>query len=220
MKLKKYLLAFAFILSVSGCLNYHQEVSFNSDGSGSMKIHYWMKIEDNSKLSLVTHVGIFNPDTLRSQFTHTAILLEDIIVYSDTTDSTTHAIVELSFKVIDSLNSTKPFADANFSMRDGAAGQKIFSQFIPPIATGFDFDNAQFKVSYDYYFPGEIITHNAHRVDGKNLIWEYNLSEIGKGKNISVTFRPHKLEKTPYWIYVLMGIVLLSVVFFLFRKKR
>lgn len=220
MNFKKYLFLFPLLIFYAGCLNYHQEVSFNSDGSGSMKLHYWMKIEDNSKMSLVTHLGIFNGDTLRTQFTHPAINLEDIVVYSDTTDSTMHAIIELTFKVIDSLNNSKPFADANFSLKDGAAGQKIFSQFIPPIATGFGFDNSQFKVSYTYYFPGEVVTHNAHRVESKNLLWEYSLSEIGKGKNISVTYRPHKLEKTPYWIFILMGFVLISVIFFLFRKKR
>jgi len=46
------------------------------------------------------------------------------------------------------------------------------------------------------------------------------LDEIGKGKTISVTFKPFKLKETPYWIYILAGLVLLIVIFFLVRKKK
>jgi LPXTG-motif cell wall-anchored protein len=105
-------------------------------------------------------------------------------------------------------------------LKDGAAGQKIFSQFIPPIATGFGIDASAFHVTYIYRFSGEIITHNAVSKEGDRLIWRYSLDEIGKGKTISVTFRPYKIRETPVWIYALAGLVLLIVIIFLFRKKK
>ncbi len=88
------------------------------------------------------------------------------------------------------------------------------------MATGFGFDGSNFNVTYKYTFAGDIITNNATSNDGRILIWNYSLSDIGSGKTISVTFKPFKLKETPYWIYVIMGLVILIVVIFLVRKKK
>ena len=165
-------------------------------------------------------IGIFNPDSLKKEFASPQSTVEKVAVYADTTDSTMHAKIELSFTYIDSLNKTKPFAESNFSLKDGAEGQKVFSQFIPPVATGFGVDGSAFTETYIYDFPGEIITHNATSIVKKKLVWSYKLSELGKGKTISVTYRPYKLKETPMWIFVLSGLVLLVVIIFLFKKKK
>lgn len=175
---------------------------------------------DTTNNPVLDKLGLFNQDSIRNEFTSPYSKIENISVYSDTTDSTTHAVISLSFNSIDSLNHTKAFADAQFSFVDGASGQKIFSQFIPPIASGFGIDASAFKVTYKYTFSGEVIQHNAVRVEDRTLIWDYTLAEIGSGKTISVTFRPYKLKETPTWIFVLSGLVLLTVIVFLFRKKK
>jgi len=216
----KFLFAAFLLISFSGCLNYEQEVSFSPDGSGDMKVHYWVKADTADGKVVYSPLSIFNADSLRSDFSSPNIKIENITVSNDTTDSTAHAYVEFSFTHIDSLNKVKPFEEYHFSMQDGAAGQKVFSQFIPPIATGFGSNDSTFQVTYIYTFPGEIITHNATQVDKRKYIWKYSLAEIGKGKTISVSFRPFKLKETPYWIFFLAGFVLIVVVFFLFRKKR
>ncbi len=208
------------ILTIQGCLNYIQDINLYADGSGKMRISYWMKLPDDENLKVLDKIGLFNADSIRSQFSSKYCRITDVEVYSDTTDSTTHAKIELTFNHIDSLNRTKAFADEHFSLEDGAAGQKVFTQFIPPFATGFGFDGTNFIVTYKYTFGGDIITHNATREDGRVLIWEYKLSDIGNGKTISVTFKPYKLKETPYWIYYLSGVVLLIVIIFLFKKKK
>ncbi len=207
-------------LAFQGCLNYYQDINLYADGSGKMRITYWMKMPDNENLKILDKIGLFNADSIRNQFSSKYNKITDVEVYTDSTDSTTHAKIEMTFNHIDSLNYTKAFSDSRFSLEDGAAGQKVFTQFIPPIATGFGFDGSNFMVTYKYTFGGDIITHNATRVDGRVLIWEYTLSEIGSGKTISVTFKPYKLKQTPYWIYVLSGVVLLIVIIFLFKKKK
>jgi LPXTG-motif cell wall-anchored protein len=118
------------------------------------------------------------------------------------------------------LNTANAFAQSKFLLEDGASGQKIFSQFIPPVTTGFGMDGSAYQVTYNYDIRGEIITHNATNKSGNNLTWSYSLSEIGRGKTISVTFKPFKLKETPYWIYILAGLVLLIVIFFLLRKRK
>lgn len=185
-----------------------------------MSIDYWIKLPDTTSLSFLDKIGIFNEDSIKNEFSSDYTSIENVEVYSDTTDSTTHALIDFSFNHIDSLNNIKVFSESNFSLRDGAAGQKILSQFIPPIATGFGMDGSSFNVTYRYKFSGEIITHNATDVDGRTLIWHYSLDQIERGKTISVTFRPYKLKETPYWIYIVSGLVLFIVIFFLFRKKK
>ncbi len=217
--MKKLLLLFP-LLFLTGCLSYVQEVQLYPDGSGRMAINYWMKLPDSASIKILDRIGIFNADSIRHEFSSKYTKIESVQVYSDSTDSTTHANIKFSFTNIDSLNNIKAFSEANFSLRDGAAGQKIFSQFIPPIATGFGMDGSNYNVTYKYKFSGEIITHNAQKVEGQTLTWHYTLAEIGRGKTISVTFRPYKLKETPFWIYIVSGLVLLIVIIFLFRKKK
>ncbi len=207
-------------LVITGCLNYIQDVNLYADGSGKMKITYWMKTVDNENSAIFEKIGLFNPDSLRNAFESPYNTIEDIKVYSDTTDNTLHAEIELTFPSIDSLNNHRSFKEYKFSLQDGAAGQKVFSQFIPPIATGFGVNRSDFKIQYKYTFGGDVITHNAQDNEGRTLIWNYTLDDIGSGKTILVTFKPFKLKQTPYWIYILSGTVLLIVIIFLFRKKK
>ena len=207
-------------LVLPGCLNYYQETTLKTDGSGEMFVHYWMKMVTTQDSMIVNQFNIFNPDSIRNEFTSKYDKIENVEVYNDGRDSTIHAKVELTFQNIDSLNETKAFREANFSLRDGAAGQKIFSQFISPAATGFGFDASLFTITYIYYLPGEIITHNAMEKSSNKLTWRYKLSEIGMGKTLTATFRPFKLKETPIWIYILAFIVLSVVIIFLFRKNR
>ena len=218
--MKKIYSIILFSLILPGCLNYYQETTIKTDGSGEMFVHYWMKVVTIQDSLLVNQFNIFNPDSIRKEFSSEFNKVENVEVYNDGNDSTIHAKVELTFQSIDSLNNTKAFREANFSLRDGAAGQKIFSQFIAPTATGFGFDASLFTITYIYYLPGEIITHNAMEKSSNKLTWRYKLSEIGMGKTLTATYRPFKLKETPVWIYVLALIVLSVVIVFLFRKNK
>ena len=215
-----FLLLFLIVVSFSSCLNYYQEVTLYPDGSGKMRIDYWMKFVNEESEKVVDNLGIFNPDSIRSGFQSVYSKVENVNVYRDTTDRTTHAIIDLSFTHIDSLNKTKVFSEYKFSFVEKTGGQIVFSQIIPPIATGFGIDASTFTVTYKYTIPGDVLSHNAHQISGKSLTWSYNLSEIGGGKTISVTFQPYKLKETPVWIYVLSGAVLLLVIFFLLKKRK
>ena len=185
-----------------------------------MQVNYWMKYTDTSSVATILKLEIFNPDSIKKQFTSRFVKFLNIQTYADSTDSTIHAVINLSFNYIDSLNTVPAFAQSNFNLENGASGQKIFSQFIPPVTTGFGMNANQFRVTYTYDIRGEIITHNATSKSGNILTWSYTLAEIGKGKTVSVTFKPYKLKETPYWIYYLAGIVLLIVIFYLLKKKK
>ena len=216
----KLFTAVLFLILLQSCINYEQEVKLFTDGSGKMKIDYWMNLPDKESIHVVDKLGIFNADSIKSEFDSEHCKVENVQVYKDTIDGTTHAIINLSFSHIDSLNKTKAFADADFSFKPGPAGLIIYSQNIPPIATGFGIDGSDYRVTYRYIISGDIITHNATESKGRTLTWSYSLSDIGGGKEISVTFKPFKLKETPTWIYLISGLVLIVVIFFLFSKKR
>ena len=218
--MKKLLFLLLLVPFIPGCINYIQDVNLYPDGSGKMKIHYWTKTPDTSSAKFLGKISIFNQDSIKKEFTSPYTKVDGVKVYADTTDSTTHAIVEFSFNSIDSLNQTKGFENAHFTFKDGASGQKVFSQFIPPTATGFGIDGSNFKIQYKYTFSGEIVQHNAQKIEKKTLVWNYTLSDIGTGKTISVTFIPYKIKETPIWIYMMSGAVLLIVIIFLFRRKK
>ncbi len=218
--MKKILLILFTALTFNGCLNYIQDVQLYADGSGSMRLIFWTKLPDNSSAKILDKIGIFNPDSIRSEFSSPYTVIKNIRVYTDTTDSTTHAVINLTFNHIDSLNNTKAFALSQFALKNGAEGVKIFSQFIPPIVTGFGINGSAFHVTYKYTFGGYILSDNATSRDGRTLVWDYTFDQIGSGKTISVTFRPFKLKETPPWIYALSGLVMLIVIIFLFKKKR
>jgi len=217
---KLILISVLSLLVLTSCLNYVQDAIIYPDGSGVIKINYWMKYTDTTTVATILKLEIFNPDSIRREFSSSHVIINNIVTFSDTTDSTIHANIEISFNHVDSLNSANAFAQAKFLLEDGASGQKIFSQFIPPVTTGFGIDGNAYRVTYNYDIRGEIIAHNATNKSGNNLTWSYSLAEIGRGKTISVTFKPFKLKETPYWIYILAGLVLVIVIFFLVRKKK
>lgn len=217
---KKLLLLSFLMFLFTGCLNYIQDMVIYPDGSGKLKITYWMAAPEITNLPAIENIGIFNPDSIRKEFSSNFTEISFIEVMADSTDSTLHAIIELDFTHVDSLPKLPVFLQYEFSLKDGAAGQKVYTQFIPPITTGFGIDGSKYSVSYNFDFRGEIIFHNATNQAGKTLSWNYTLPELGRGKTISVTFKPFKLKETPKWIYYLAGIVLLLVIIFLLRKKK
>jgi hypothetical protein len=208
------------LLISSGCLNYIQDMEIYPDGSGKLKINYWMDFHSSENISVIESIGIFNVDSIKKEFTSDFTTVTFVEAMADSSDSTLHAIIHLDFTHVDSLSKLKVFSQYEFSLKDGASGQKIYTQFIPPITTGFGIDGSKYSITYNIVFKGEIITHNATNNYGNSLSWSYTLPEIGRGKTISVTFQPYKLKETPYWIYVLTGIVLLVVIIFLFKKKK
>ncbi|MBU0559656.1 MAG: hypothetical protein KJ799_04830 [Bacteroidetes bacterium] len=219
MKKVHSLLLFLFAIIITGCLSYNQITTIRTDGSGEMFVHYWMNFSDLQDSLLINKLGIFNTDSIRAEFSSPHTFIKNVESYKDFRDSTIHAKVEFDFTHIDSLNKTKAFNGAEYSLKTDANGYQTFSQFIQPFATGFGFNRDSLKIQYTYYLPGKIMSHNASSISNNKLIWEYTLKNIGTGKLISATYRPFKLKETPKWIYYIASLVLVIVVFYLFKKR-
>ncbi|MGK9476605.1 hypothetical protein [Melioribacter sp. OK-6-Me] len=217
--MKKFILLFLLSTAFTGCLNYTQVTTIKTDGSGKMFIHYWMKWTSQRDSIIVEQLGLFNQDSIRKEFTSEFNKLTSVATYRDFNDSTIHAQIEFEFTNLDSLNLTPIFRDSKLSIKDIDDKTKVFSQFIKPIATGFGFESSNFSLTFIYYLPGEILSHNATEITRNKLTWKYSLNEIGTGKYITATYRPFKLKETPSWIYYAALLVLLTVIVFLFTKR-
>ncbi len=215
----KKISAFLLLLFLAGCLNYNQVTTIKTDGSGSMFIHYWMKWTSSRDSLIVEQLGLFNQDSVYNEFISEFSSIKNVEVYRDFSDSTIHGKVDFEFNSLDSLNQLPAFRDSKLSIKDGEDNTKIFSQFIAPIATGFGMKTRNFSLSYIYYLPGEILSHNATEISRNKLTWQYYLDEIGTGKYITATYRPFKLKETPSWIYYSALFVLIIVVIYVFSKR-
>jgi len=222
MKIIKSVLAVAFLsLFITSCLNFTQTTTLKTDGSGSMFIHYWTKWKTAKDSLVLENLGIFNKEEIAKEFTSKYNKIKDVEIYWDYSDTTAHAKIEFEFANIDSLNNMKVFKESKFSFKTGATeNTKIFSQFIPPFATGFGIDRKKYSITYIYYIPGDVLEHNANELSNNKLTWKFSLDDIGTGKFINVTFRPFKLKETPVCIFALAFSVLSVVFVFLFKKKK
>ncbi|MEW6653796.1 MAG: hypothetical protein AB1394_10045 [Bacteroidota bacterium] len=216
---RKLLVITLIVLGVTNCLDYTQVTTIKTDGTGTMFIHYFMKWSNQRDSSLVEQLGIFNKDSVHKEFSSEFSQITNVEVYKDLQDSTIHGKVELAFNSLDSLNNTPAFRKSQLSVKDGEQNSKVFSQFIPPIATGFGLESKSFGLTFVYYLPGEILSHNATENYRNKLTWHYSVDELGMGKYITASYRPFKLKETPVWIYVIALIVLIIVIVYLFSKR-
>lgn len=214
------LLLFSIILLLSSCLNYNQITTIKTDNTGKMFVHFWRDMGTDIDSLLITKVGLFNEDSLRTKFEAHFTKINFTKIFRDLKDSTLHAQVEFEFSNFDSLNYLPFFSNAELSNKNTPDGEKIFSQFIQPITIGFDSTAKSLTVKYVYYLPGEIVEHNANSISRNKLTWEYSLDQIGNGKIIKARYIPFKLKETPQLIYTLALIVIVIVLVFLFTKRK
>jgi len=214
------LLLFVSLITLTSCLNYTQVTTIKTDNSGKMYIHYWMHMDPDLDSLLLTKLGLFNEDSIRNIFTANFTDLNFTKVYHDYSDSSLHSQIEFEFTYFDSLNQLQFFKHSELSLKEGPEETKIFSQFIQPITTSFGLYNKSLTISYIFYLPGEIISHNADSHSRNKLTWIFNLDNIGTGKTISANYIPFRLKETPLWIYLLAGVVILIVLIFLFKKSK
>lgn len=214
------IILFVSLGTLTSCLNYTQVTTIKTDDSGKMYIHYWMHMDPDLDSLLLTKLGLFNGDSLKNIFSSKCTDINFINVYHDYGDSSLHSQIEFEFTKFDSLNQLQFFKHSELSVKEGPEDTKIFSQFIQPITTSFGLYNKSLTISYEYYLPGEIISHNANSHFRNKLTWIFSLDNIGTGKTISANYIPFRLKETPIWIYTLAGLVILIVLVFLLKKSK
>ncbi|MBP9123936.1 MAG: LPXTG cell wall anchor domain-containing protein [Ignavibacteriaceae bacterium] len=198
---------------LSGCLNYTQKTVLNRDGSGTMKLGYAFPAGSQTGRTIAQE---FDTAKIRKEIFDTLFTIDKIETKIDSGDALTINI-NISFKNIRDLHNTKLFNMFDISLEDGAPGQMKYQQYIRPSGEKPD-PRVLFFRKFIFEFDGEMITHNAHRQEGDEYIWEFRYDEIGDGKYIEATFAPQPPNYLP--IYIAVGAVLVAVGGFILIKKR
>ena len=207
------LFVLALIISVilSGCVNYDQKATINSDGSGTMKIHYWA---ESTNISSGELGGFgFTEDKARNNFTSSNTQVGDVKVEdkkeTDTTKST-HVYLDVKFKDINKLSEAKGFAKIKASWEKGKEGMDFKYTLLKDTAnSGMGMD--KYKLTYEFEFPNEVITTNG-KMNGKKVSWEKSLTDLKDDVDMTATIKSSKkcgLFGLELPIIVFFGVILI-----------
>jgi LppM domain len=172
-----FLLIAAFL--ISGCVNYDQNTTLNMDGSGSMKIHYWSKM---SNFSMGTSLGKFDFDEKKAKdnYSSSNTDVKSVRMEDKLDDSTKHVYVELTFKDINKLPDAKGFSGVKPSWKEEKDGMELKYVLLKDSSAAKNMGSSDYTVTYTFEMPGEIVSTNATKKDGKTLTWDYKVSDLGK----------------------------------------
>ncbi len=191
-KLFTLLLSFLFLTSVYfiGCVNYDQKTTLSADGSGSMKIHYWTKMSNTTSGS----VGKFDFDEAKAKENYTSANTEvkSVKMEDKLDDSTRHVNVDLTFKDINKLSEVKGFSEVRASWKDGKDGMELKYTLLKDTSAANQMGASDYKVTYSFDMPDEIISTNATKKEGKTCSWEYKVSDLGKDIDMTAVVKKAK----------------------------
>lgn len=210
MKLSKwYLPLFVLFLSflVNGCINYDQKTVLNSDGSGTMKIHYWAKTSNimGDEISGFS----FKEDKIRDKFSSANTQVGDVKIEEKKEDSTKHVYLDLKFKDINKLTDAKGFSKIKSSWTKGKEGMEFVYTLLKDTAnSGFGMDS--YKLTYEFEFPNEVISSNG-KIDGKKVSWSKTLADLKDDVEMKAVVKAEKkcgIFGIELPIVILVGLIL------------
>jgi hypothetical protein len=204
---------------ISGCVNYEQDTKLNADGSGSMKIHYWTKM---SNFTMGSTLGKFDFDEAKAKqnFTSANSEVKSVKMEDKLDDSTKHVYVDLTFKDINKLPEAKGFAEVRPSWKESKDGMELKYMLLKDTSAASNMGAGDYKVTYIFEMPDEIISTNAAKKDGKTLTWEYKVSDLGKDIEMTAVVKKAKGKICGlFGIFLTVGIVGLGYSLQRIRKR-
>ncbi|HEY5124292.1 MAG TPA: hypothetical protein VIL99_15520 [Ignavibacteria bacterium] len=221
-RIKQFLPLFVFALFTSlilaGCVNYEQKATINSDGSGTMKIHYWAASTNISSGEL-GGFG-FTEDKARSKFSSSNTQVGDVKIEekkdTDTTKST-HVTLDVKFKDLNKLTEATGFSKIKASWEKGKDGMD-FKYTLLKDTSNSGMGMEKYKLAYEFEFADEVIASNG-KIEGKKVTWDKNLTDLKQDVVMSATVKSGKkcgLFGLELPIIVFAGVVLI----YGFKRKR
>jgi hypothetical protein len=181
-----------------------------------MEIHYWTS-EDNVQWMSNDNFS-FQETEVKDRYKGSGITVEEVKVETDPADSTRHVRVELSFKDINKLSETPAFKNTAISfVKEG--DNFVFKQSIKGSSNADGMGMNEYTFRYSYTFPGDVISSNADKADGRTLEWIYKLPELSKDVTLTATVS----AGSSWWNTVLIGVAAggaALLVLFLLAKRR
>lgn len=221
--MKSLILSFFVILClvfVNGCVNVDQKTTLKSDGSGSIKLHYWTSMKN---LSMGDEIGgfSFSESGVKGNYTATGIEPSDIKISENTEDSTKHVNLNVSFKDFNKLSDAKGFAKTKQSWAKGKDGMDFKYTLLKDTANAGGMGMEEFKLNYEFSMPGEVIVTNATSKDGTNLKWSKTVADLKDDVNMTATVKDEGGKKCGLFgmeLPIIVGLGLMLT--YTFKNKR
>lgn len=211
--------AFLILLTVylAGCVNYDQKTVLKSDGSGSMKIHYWTGMKN---FSMGTTLGKFDFDETKAKSNYTSANSEvsSIKVEDNLTDSTKHVNLELTFKDINKLSTAKGFEEVKVSWKEETDGMKLTYTLLKDTSAASNMGASDYKITYEFDMPSEIISTNGTK-DGQKVSWKYTVADLNKDIDLTCVVKASS-KKLCGIIGLIPAIFVIGLAYYAQRNKK
>ncbi|MDD5362849.1 MAG: hypothetical protein PHN88_11995 [Ignavibacteria bacterium] len=207
---------FLIAVFVSGCVNLDQKTVLKSDGSGTMKIKYWTK-SSNVTGDELSGFG-FTAEKVKANYTAGNSEPSAIVIKkNETTDSLSEVSLELKFKDLNKLSEAKAFAKVKASWIQGKDGMDFKYILLNDSANAKNMGMSDYKLTYEFEFPGEIITTNGTK-DGQKVKWNKTVADLVTDVELTATVKSSK--KCGLFGLELPIIFLFGMGFIYLRRKK
>lgn len=182
-----FTLAFGLAFYFTACVNVNQKTTLNSDGSGTIKLEYWAKM-NNLKSSTELGSFSFKEDKAKQNYTSSNSEVTSFKMEDKLEDSTKHVYMDIKFKDFNSLTSSKGFEKTKASWKEGKEGKDFSFTLLQDTSNAKTMGSSDYKLTYTFEFPGEVTQTNG-RKDGKSVVWEKSLADLKKDVEMTATVK-------------------------------
>ena len=211
-----FLIVTFFGLYLAGCVNLDQKTVLKDDGSGTMKIKYWTK-SSNVTGDELAGFG-FTEDKTKANYSSSGTEASDIKIEKNaTTDSMITVSLSLKFKDLNKLTDAKAFSKIKASWTKGKDGMDFKYTLLEDTANAKTFGMSDYKLTYEFEFPGEVIATNGKQ-DGKKVTWNKTVADLKDDVDFTATVKAGK--KCGLFGLELPIVFLLGMTFLYGYKKR
>lgn len=162
-------------VTFNACINYEQETTVKSDGTGSMVINYSTK---NFNIIGEEIFGFgFTDSKIRENYSSPDIIIKWIDVQRHDKDTTTHVRVDIDFKNLYTLPKAKAFRKVKPSL-EAFPDSILFSYTIlKDSLNAIKPEMDEFNLYFDFEFENDIIESNG-TISGKKVRWKYSIADL------------------------------------------
>ena len=219
--MKKYIYtllysALVIIFLFSGCIELEQQTKLNADGSGTMNIHYWTKTS-NIIGEEIAGFG-FTDDKVNVNYTSPNTEVSEVKIEKNLEDSTTHVSLKLTFKDINRITDAKAFSKVKATWEKHADGMLFQYILIKDTANANKPGMNDYKLSYEFEFPNEIVRANGNVGDTK-VYWEKTIADLKEDVEMTAIVK-EGTKSCGLFGFELPVIILVGFLLYTFKYKK
>jgi len=190
----KSLFRFAPILSIiilfflfSGCVNIVQKTKINQDGSGTMKIKYWTK-SYNVMGDELAGFG-FSSRKVKVNYTSEFTVPSNINIEKDQTiDSLYIVTLDVKFSDFSKITEAIAFEKTNAGWEKNSDVINFRYKLAQDTANSKPLGMDEYKLSYEFEFPNEIISTNGEK-EGRKVTWNFTVADLKDDIDFTATIK-------------------------------